>query len=976
MILLKLVWRDFIRRRSMFSFAFLAIAAVCCLIVWFVGSLDTSSMAGNAAESYLGKYSLAIASNNPIPDHVFDAVRRLPGAVRISYGIQKPAVMHLKDFKEGLKPSGMGDRRSPMLTGIGITESPFELEDGRWFANPGECVVGESAEKLLCAIPGEESSRKIKIGDRIRVSADPGESELVVTGIFEQQSTDGVKMGGKGNGTFAFGFGLGIGGGVKPPAQKPAAANAQTQKPPRRRGPSRRGVQISPMQPCVYVSLDDADRITGNDLSLNIIYVELAGGVKETDYYAALEKEIGTTLKNAGLRTFDKRPPEPSAENMSPGMALGQAWSAIGLIIIASVFIIFTTLSMGVGEKIRQLAMLRTIGFTKTQVALFILIQGIALGLLGWIAGLFSGWLLITLLLTMKAGTWVPVILTAPCILFALLCSITGALIASILPAWRATCIAPAESMTRKNRNLTAKQLFLSGVTGLLLLALIPVMVFLLPCEVETKLLLFTTAGTFLLGAGFLLFFPWTLVITEKLFGSVTAKLFGFHRLFLTKVLTGNQWRTLGTTISISIGLGLFTAIHIWSSSMLSMFTVPDTIPNTIVRFQEGVISPETSQGIRAYPAIRSGHFLRLAVAQPQLDPVLAEKMQQRGAMAPNFVTFGLDAETAWRTEDPLLRLKFVEGSPAEVRNAFAKENARVCVIPETVSVHGDLHVGDTLKLAKSKVRKPSRTAGITPQDHAEYTVVGVVDFPWVWLSKCAGVRVSAGRTAGLIFVPYDAVLEDFGAPDGEFFWFDTVPDTEYNALSQYMRDVAKGVAANTDAASVRSYSGGTLWDSGINKYYVQVSSVESLNNSLNSRSDGVIDTMAKMPLIILILSVIAVLNTMIVSVRARRWEMGVLRACGITRGGLIRMILAESLLIGFCACVMSFSFGLFYAWIAAEMVEFAPVFGVIAPPLVIPWAKLAYGYLLAMAVCILAGIYPAISAGLRDAADLLRRKE
>ena len=126
------------------------------------------------------------------------------------------------------------------------------------------------------------------------------------------------------------------------------------------------------------------------------------------------------------------------------------------------------------------------------------------------------------------------------------------------------------------------------------------------------------------------------------------------------------------------------------------------------------------------------------------------------------------------------------------------------------------------------------------------------------------------------------------------------------------------------------------------------------------------------MPLLVLCFSTLALLNAMFVSVRGRRWEMGVLRACGVTRWGLVRIILSEAVLIGLCACIMSFLFGLFYAWCATTIVDFAPMFGIIAPPLIIPWTELAIGYALTILISILAGIWPACNIGATDIASLL----
>ena len=272
----------------------------------------------------------------------------------------------------------------------------------------------------------------------------------------------------------------------------------------------------------------------------------------------------------------------------------------------------------------------------------------------------------------------------------------------------------------------------------------------------------------------------------------------------------------------------------------------------------------------------------------------------------------------------------------------------------------------------------PPKENAAADEGYADYCVVGVVDFAWVWLSKCAGVRVSEGRTAALIFTPYEPLMRDFGALDNEFFWFDKASGVTYDDVVSYMRGIAKTAASSRRGLVMRlkSFAGGTRWDSGINRNYVIVNSNESLNNSLESRAGGVLDAMAKMPLIILVLSTLAVINTMVVSVRARRWEFGVLRANGITRGGLLRMIVAESVMIGICACVMSFCFGLFYSWLAKSLVDYAPMFGIIAPPLSIPWGKLLPGYALAVGLSVAAGILPAFFASLQEISRLLQRRE
>ena len=982
----------------MTAFALLAIMATCGLIVWFVATVNPTAFSeDDGTQPFYGSYSLAITSQRELPVELADAVEANPSAKKIAYAIQQQAQVtwnsYNAEFKLNSKPSGMGERRSPAVLAIGDNEPPFELSEGRWINGPSECVIGSAAEDIIVAVPGNKPLGTIKLGEKLDITTDASSMQFTVVGKIRQKLPQDIR--GQTSGMYAFGFGIGLGGkpmGTSAPQQinSKSSGAQQPTPPPRRRGGRRMGgAEISPTTPSVYISMDDMAFVFERDIPSNIVFVQLVENADYDAFYRDIEQKLGGTLQEWGLKAHDPRvKPMQKEGTVSPQQIVAQAWSTVGIVIIASVFIIFTTLSMGVSTRTRQLAMLRTIGFTRIQVALYIILEGLALGVIGWIGGMVAGWFLLTGLVYANTGGFPLVTLSPVAVVFTGACSLCGAFLASIIPAWRATRISPTESMIRNLHAPSSRNLFRSGLFGVLLLALIPAIIFLPPfIDTQTRLLLFTTVGSALLGIGFLLFIPWTIAFTEKWLAPPLAKLLAFHPRFLSQILTGNYWRTLGTTLALSIGLGLFTAINIWGSSMLNMFWTPKYIPDTLVRFQEGIAGDFVAEKTAKMPGIKQDRFMHVSVAQPNFPLAMQHILREEvGAMAGNAVVMGVQPELAFRKDHPLLDLRYVEGDRASVWEAFSQPDRRVCIIPETLSKHMHLHVGDNIGLEESHVRK-REVRGPQPQDNgdkpikyppfASYEIVAVMDFPWVWFSKCSGVRVSAGRTAALFFAPYDMVIKDFGAIDNEFFWFDHEPNVTYAQTSDYMKRVAAEAAKiKPQATSVNSYSGGTLWDSGINKYFVMVSSNESLNNSLASRSYSVLDAMAKMPLLILLLSTFAVLNTIIVSVRARRWEIGVLRACGVTRDGLIRMILAESLLIGLCACVLSFCFGLYYAIIATKLVDYAPIFGVIAPPLTIPWTRLLPGYAAAIIVSALAGILPAVAIARRETASLLQRTQ
>ncbi len=83
--LLKLVYRDFTRRRAMMAFALLAIMATCGLIVWFVATINPRAFSeDDGTQPFYGTYSLAIASPRELPVELADAVEANPSAKKIA----------------------------------------------------------------------------------------------------------------------------------------------------------------------------------------------------------------------------------------------------------------------------------------------------------------------------------------------------------------------------------------------------------------------------------------------------------------------------------------------------------------------------------------------------------------------------------------------------------------------------------------------------------------------------------------------------------------------------------------------------------------------------------------------------------------------------------------------------------------------------------------------------------------------------
>ena len=85
----------------------------------------------------------------------------------------------------------------------------------------------------------------------------------------------------------------------------------------------------------------------------------------------------------------------------------------------------------------------------------------------------------------------------------------------------------------------------------------------------------------------------------------------------------------------------------------------------------------------------------------------------------------------------------------------------------------------------------------------------------------------------------------------------------------------------------------------------------------------------------------LGVINKVLSSIRARRWDMGILRAMGVTRFGLFRLIIAKALLAGIVACVLSLQFGVMAGYCGTGVTLYINIRSGQITPLIVPWAKI-----------------------------------
>jgi putative ABC transport system permease protein len=286
-------------------------------------------------------------------------------------------------------------------------------------------------------------------------------------------------------------------------------------------------------------------------------------------------------------------------------------------------------------------------------------------------------------------------------------------------------------------------------------------------------------------------------------------------------------------------------------------------------------------------------------------------------AVLPNATMFfGVDPDKAF----DLMGLDFREGNVEDAK-AMLKKGRHVIVTMEFQQVKG-LHIGDKLPLK-------------TPlHGDVEYTIAGVVWSPGIDVivtTQDMG-RMFDQRTAASIFGTLEDARKDFGI------------------------DRCFLVAANLDSGVDKNQ---LLLDvqKSLGQYGMKVGDIRSIKAAIQGGLHKLLLLVSTVALAAMAVASLGVTNTILASVRSRQWELGVLRSIGVTRGQLLKLVLAEALLLGLVGCALGLMAGFVMSANARGLDRITIGY---VPPMVIPWPIVFSGTAAIMLISIVASLWPA----------------
>ncbi|MFC4608880.1 ABC transporter permease [Streptomyces maoxianensis] len=133
----------------------------------------------------------------------------------------------------------------------------------------------------------------------------------------------------------------------------------------------------------------------------------------------------------------------------------------------------------------------------------------------------------------------------------------------------------------------------------------------------------------------------------------------------------------------------------------------------------------------------------------------------------------------------------------------------------------------------------------------------------------------------------------------------------------------------------------------------------QDIRNMFGGMINTMLNIMYGLLAMALLIAVLGVINTLAMSVFERQQEIGMLRAIGLDRRKVKRMIRLEAVVISLFGAVIGIGLGSFLAWAVGETIK-SDIPGY---ALVVPWDRIGIFLLLAGVVGVLAALWPARSA-------------
>ncbi|MCG8407469.1 MAG: FtsX-like permease family protein [Phycisphaerales bacterium] len=622
------------------------------------------------------------------------------------------------------------------------------------------------------------------------------------------------------------------------------------------------------------------------------------------------------------------------------------------VVLLTAFFIIMATMSMGVMERIAEFGLLRCVGMTRQQLSVLVLLQTIPLGVMGTLLGVPLG--LVLQWLTIRAvpdylgqfayNTWG--------IALAVFGGIGTTLLGAAVPAIRAFDVSPVEATRAAGdprRNRWVWLLAGLGVTMLIVHELVN------RSMAEKASAMFDAqaiVSLVLLYLGCAFAAPLVVMSLGNVVVAVAARLLGLRPQLLGDEIAKAPFRSAAICCGLMVGLSLIVGLVVWGESVKEGWKFPKEFPDALLYSYEGIPLNKIRklrnvEGVAEFTVTDDFGF---SLKPPSKNPLL-----KRLAMLDQFSRFmAIDPEEGFS----IVKLAFLEGDEREAM-ARMKKGGHLLVTREFAQAHKK-GLDDELTIWVGKTK-------------ATFTIAGVIASPGLDIAISffnAGTHFQTYAVRA-IFGTLDDANRLFGRERGKLvlFNFDFDEDEESRIVSESTQTTMGPTMTNKEGRPTFALGAGPIPGDGPEEQVVNEMlrlidyptkafvTARELKQQIDRNINRVTLLLSAIPVVGLLIAALGLGNLMAANVASRSREMAILRAIGVTKNQMSRIVIGEALVLALLGSAMGLVLGLVLGRTSNVMTELLSGF---RPEFAIPWDLVGYGAGLATLLCVLAAVIPA----------------
>ncbi|MEU8524663.1 MULTISPECIES: ABC transporter permease [Streptomyces] len=568
---------------------------------------------------------------------------------------------------------------------------------------------------------------------------------------------------------------------------------------------------------------------------------------------------------------------------------------------LVGIFLIVNTFSMLVAQRTREIGLMRAIGSSRKQVNRSVLVEALLLGVIGSVAGVGAGVGLAIGLMKLMSSMGMNLSTQDLTVKWTtpavgLVLGIVVTVLAAYIPARRAGKVSPMAALRDAGTPADGRAGLVRGGLGLLLTGLGAAALWTATqAEKAVTGSLWLGAGIVLSLIGFIVVGPLLAGGVVRVLGAVVLRVFGPVGRMAERNALRNPRRTGATGAALMIGLALVACLSVVGSSMVASAT------------------DELDRSVGADFIVQSGNGQPIV---PQAQAALEK-------------TPGLDHVTEYKWVDA--KITDPEGG------VFDKG-----LVAADPTYAQDLRRDTTAGRLADAYGKNAMSVG---SDYAAEHHVKVGDV--------LTVAFKGGETAKLKVA---AITSDANNVDKGVMYTDIATAAQYLPAEKMPKNVVMFATAE-DGKETEAYA--ALKASLADYPQYKVSNQADYKKDLQDQIGQLLNIVYGLLALAIIVAILGVVNTLALSVVERTREIGLMRAIGLSRRQLRRMIRLESVVIALFGALLGLGLGMGWGTAAQQLLALEGL-GVLE----IPWPTILTVFVGSAFVGLFAALVPAFRAG------------